>query len=62
MKDREGWEMTFTEFNNHFEANITQAPSYIEAYRMTEGLHETLTGVTKYSGYDSFRKAKQRKK
>jgi hypothetical protein len=62
MKDKEGWEMTFTEFNKHFELNMIRSSSYAEAYIKTELTHELLTGSTRYSGYDSFRKAKQRKK
>jgi len=61
LKLKSGWQMTFAEFNKQYEMNMTQDRSYIEAYRITEDLHKYLTGATRYSGYDSFRKARQRK-
>jgi len=61
MDDLRGWQMTFTEFNKCFEANMNKAPTYTEAYNMTEELHEDKTGERRYSDYDSFRKLRSRK-
>ena len=57
----EGWKMTFEEFNKRFERNMHNTASYPESYRAIEEVHESLTGKTKYSSYDSFRKVRERK-
>jgi hypothetical protein len=55
MVELEGWQMTFTEFNKRFESNMTEAPTYKEAYYTVENEHIELTGVQRFSGYDSFK-------
>ena len=60
MGEMKGWQMTFTEFNKRFESNMTQAPTFKEAYEITEEEHRTLTGNSRYSDYDSFRHIRNR--
>ena len=61
MRDFEGWQMTFTEFNNRFEGYMTDH-KYCYAYELVEKEHEELTGERRYSGYDSFRTTRNKKK
>ena len=53
--------MTFELFNKRFEKNMPKTASYSEAYTATEDTHQSLTGKSKYSSYDSFRKVRERK-
>ena len=57
----EGWEMSFTKFNELYEKNMTEAPTYTKAYEITEDEHEELTGKRKYAGFNSFRNARSKK-
>lgn len=60
MSNYKGWQMTFTEFNNRYEINMTECETYISAYYATEDEHINLTGDARYSGYNSFRNVRSR--
>lgn len=48
-------------FNEKFEEELRNHRTQEEAYEHTEQLHEQFFGRRKYSGYDSFRKVRERK-
>ena len=45
---------TTSGFNVIFERNLTEKPTFLEAYEATEAIHEHAMGARKYSCYDSF--------
>jgi len=58
MADLEGWQMTFTEFNRRFEGLLSAEKTYEDAYFVVENQHIDATGKQRYSGYQSFKKAR----
>ncbi len=53
--------LTSQGFNERFEYHLRQGISQSKAYEITEEEHIKLIGRPHYSGFDSFRKVRERK-
>lgn len=49
------------EFDKRFNSYLPEAETYQQAYQRTEADFEAVFGHTKYSNYDSYRRAKRRR-
>lgn len=47
-------------FNERYEANLSKARTYREAYELTEQEHIARFGNSKYSGYETFKTLRSR--